>query len=242
MGGAGSSVEDVVSHHEGLGVSFRDCLLERHQVILPEVPLVHDGIAARAPDLVVIGDEMLEGRGHLDVLGVVALQSLDDANRQGAGKEGVLAVGLLVAAPARLPSHVHHGRPEGQADALSVGLHVVDPPFISDRVAHLPEELGIPGGSQADVLRKLRGRDAPSARPAQAVQALGEVGEGLDAQPLDGGSTLAQEADLLLKRQQRDEVVHPLFERQFGVAKGLRREQRYAQTECHQQQYRKRFR
>ena len=221
MGRAGSAVEDVVSHHEGLRMAFRDGLLERHQVVLPQVALIHDRVASGPASLVVVGDEVLEGRGRLDVPGVVALQTLDDGNRQGAVEEGVLAVRLLVAAPARFPPQVHHRRPYGQADALSVGLHVVDPRFVSYRRAHLPQQVRIPGGSHPDILRKLRGRDTPSAGPPEAVQALGEVGESLDAETFDGRRHLAQEGDLLVQGHQGDQVVHPLLERQFRIAKWL---------------------
>ena len=92
MGSARSAVEKVVSHHEGLRVALGDRLLERHQEVLPEVALIHDRLAACPVQLVVVGDEVLEGRGHLDVLGVVALQTLDDGNRQGAVEEGILAI------------------------------------------------------------------------------------------------------------------------------------------------------
>jgi len=70
-------------------------------------------------------------------------------------------------------------------------------------------------------LREGGGRDAAAADPAQTVQSLGPVGEGLDSQPRDSRLDLRQHSDLLLQGQPGDQIVHSPLERQVGIAEWL---------------------
>ena len=75
------------------------------------------------------------------VLGVVALQSGHVGNSHAAGEEGIFAVGLLSAAPARITEDVQIGRPEIQAShnagvSFARVLHVLDAAFDANLRRH----------------------------------------------------------------------------------------------------------
>jgi hypothetical protein len=59
------------------------------------------------------------------------------------------------------------------------------------------------------------------------MQAFGEIRKRFEAQPRDGRLGLPQHGDLLVQGEQRDQVIHSLLQRQFGILEwlggGLRR-------------------
>ena len=103
--------QGVVRRHDALHAALLDRHLEGGQVILKQVVLRHKRRAALTALLVVVGGEVL-GTGHgLQVFRVVALHALDELYGQLPGQEGVLAVVLLVAAPAGVTAHIDGGTP-----------------------------------------------------------------------------------------------------------------------------------
>ena len=81
------------------------------------------------PVLEVVGGEVLAAGGGLEVGGVdgagdaVALHAADEDGGVLAGHRGVLAGGLLPAAPTRVTEHVDVGRPEREPLRLPVVVH-----------------------------------------------------------------------------------------------------------------------
>ena len=91
------------------------------------------------------------------VVGVVALHSGDVGNAHAAGEEGIFAVGLLAAAPARITEDVEIRGPEIEAAAdahvsFARILHVLDAAFDTDLGGHGVNSRRVEGRSQADGL------------------------------------------------------------------------------------------
>ena len=95
------------------------------------------------------------------VLGVIALQARDVRHAHAAGKEWVLAVRLLPAAPSRIAEDVEVGRPEVEAAhdtgvSFALVLHVLDTAFNADLPGHRVDARCVEGCGQADRLGILR--------------------------------------------------------------------------------------
>ena len=108
-----------------------------------------------------IAQEMLGNAGH--TVGLVRLHALDVGHPHPADQVGVLAVGLIGAAPAGVPGNVDH-RAHG-----AVGAH--RPAFLADHPAHFLSELRLPGAGQIDL-----GGEQGTARPGPAAEVLGLQG------------------------------------------------------------------
>src|SRR6185437_7246515 len=108
-----------------------------------------------------------------EVVRVGALHAWEEGDGQAAGEEGVLAVGLLAAAPARVAEDVDVGCPEGEAEELLVlivadSFVVLGASFGGDDLGFAMDKWSVPRGGHADDLREIRS----SARDRDAVVAL----------------------------------------------------------------------
>ena len=134
-------------------------------------------------------------------------------------RNGILAVGLLAASPARVAEDVDVGRPEDEA-LVEVALVARDPAvvhragLVGDAGRDAQHEVGVPRRREADGLREHR---RPSGA-GDAVQRLVPPRELRDAQPIDGRGALDHQRHLLVKREPPDEVVDTRVDREIGVA------------------------
>ena len=183
---AGLVVDVVVRGHHGSGVRLLDRHLEGEE----------EGVVQLAPAQVdgpVIARALAEGvarvvlEGGQDVA-LLALQAAHEARTQHAHEIGVLAQGLLGAAPAHVAGDVEH---RGQA---LVAAHGAD--LASDRARGALDQLGIPGGA----VRERGGKHGRAARheahQALLVRQRGNAEAGLLAQellePVEGTNPLAR--------------------------------------------------
>src|ERR1039458_8041368 len=104
----------VVGRHVGAGAALHECHAERHRVILAQQANIEVGGGAVAAVLIAVGEEVLDQRSGLPVLGIAALNSLDQGRRQGAVEHRILTIAFLRAAPARVSRQVGVGRQQHQ--------------------------------------------------------------------------------------------------------------------------------
>ena len=114
MDGHGNHVPGVVRRHETARPALHPPHAEGDGIVLIKEPLIEIGGGAGAALFVAVGQEVLEQRGGLPVFGVVTLHALDERHGESPGEKRVLAVALLVAAPADVAAQVGVGRPDDQ--------------------------------------------------------------------------------------------------------------------------------
>ena len=205
---AGLAVRAVVSTHDGLDAGLFDQCAERGQVGLPQILLGDDRIEVMAVALGAgVNGEVLGAGGGLQVIGVIALHTLDEADAETACQERVLAVSFVAASPAGIAEDVDVGSPDGQAledVAVAVGAaHIIFAAGLNaDGVADLLHHVLVKGGGHADRL----GEHGSGACAAYAVDALAPPVVSRDAQTLDGGGPAQHLADLLVQGHLRDKV------------------------------------
>ena len=223
----GRAVDGVVGGHHGARAALAHGHLERLRVVLAPQPLVEvrRGVLARV--LVAVRQEVLQERGRLPVAWVVALQTPSERDGQRASVEGVLAVDLLGAAPARVAREVGVRRAYDQAGPLVLPALVEIARLLGLLGRDPPDELGIPRRAEAVGLRELRRRGgiaaAPVARPAlrDTVVAL-DVRRADDAEPWHRRAH-CESVDLLGQGHAPDQVADPFLDRQVGVLEGILR-------------------
>ena len=164
------------------------------------------------------------GTGHgLQVMRVVALQTVHHGHAHLACQVGVLTVGLLSASPTRVAEDVDVGCPIGEAIVLG---HIALPeafveegtPLGAGHVAHAAECLGVEGGSHTDGLRK---HGDLFLGAGHTVERLVPPVVGRNAQPLNGRGIVLHQFHLFLQGEAGDEVIHSLLDGEFGVAEGI---------------------
>ena len=185
-GARGHAVDRVVGAHHRFRAAFGDRRMEGRQVGVhqvtrrdPHVLLVAIGFGAA------VHREVLHRRGHARMPRVRSLQPLDEGHAHARGQRGVLAIGLLAAAPAGVPEDVDVGRPHRQA-AVQAGRAVgtdgapeLGAELDADDFTHALHERRVPGRRQAGGLGKHRRH--VGAR--DAVQAFAPPVVGRDAEP-----------------------------------------------------------
>ncbi len=137
------------------------------------------------------------------------------------GEEGIFAVGLLAAAPARIAEDVDVRRPDGETvvDGVNVvadGLVVFGAGFGGDDGGDLVDERRVPGGGHADGLREHCG----VAGAGDAVEALAPVVVGGNVEAWNGRSGVDELRDLFVECHARDEVVDALLGGKRGIEVG----------------------
>src|ERR1019366_2734750 len=100
---------------------------------------------------------VLRGRNGQVVLWIVALQSGHISDTHAAGEEGIFAVGLLTATPARIAEDVQIGGPEIESShdpgvSFARILHMLDAPLNADLGRHGVNARRIECGSKANGL------------------------------------------------------------------------------------------
>ena len=162
------------------------------------------------------------GRGHhFQIFGIVPLQPGDKGQAHARSEIGILTVGLLPSAPARIAKDVDVRRPYGQAKvdavvAVGDGIGVFGSRFGGDGVSHGMHQAGIPGCGQANGL----GKDGGIAGACHAMQPLVPPGVFGDAQPRNGRRGHGHLGDFLFRRQAPDQVGDALLDGQRRVLKG----------------------
>jgi hypothetical protein len=151
--GVGSSVDGVVGRHQRLRMGLRDNHLPVRQPVLHEIAIVDFRVAVLTSVLDVVDGVVLDGGGELEVVGVVALQTLDVGDAHLSGEGWIFAEDLLDAAPARVAGEVDDGRTvdETVARAGSLGSAVIEgAAFVGHGIGDAVNQGGIPGGSHGD--------------------------------------------------------------------------------------------
>ena len=144
---------------------------------------------------------MLRRGHHLQVFGIVALQTANELDRHAGGEVWILAIGLHAAAPARIAEEVDVGSPEGQ-------------PLVNAALA-AAHEFVVFGA-------RFVGKDGGAAGTCHAMQALVPPVVGWNAQAVDGRRSAQQLRSFLFEGHPREEIVHALFDGLGGVLVGLR--------------------
>src|SRR5271170_2548622 len=141
---------------------------------------------------------VLGGGDGLEVLGVVALQALDELDGHSAGEERVFAVGFHAASPARVAKEIDVGGPEGET-LIDVALAEADEfvvlgaGFIGDGGGYAEDKVAVPSGGESDGLGKHRGATGAG----DAVEALVPPVVGGDIETRDGGRIVHELGDFL---------------------------------------------
>src|SRR5689334_10832766 len=99
--------------------------------------------------------EVLGRRDGLVVMRVVALEAAHERDAEPAGQVWVFAVGLLSASPAGVAEDIDVWRPDRETEVDGVNvvanrLVILGACFGRDRLTHLPDQAGVPGGGHAD--------------------------------------------------------------------------------------------
>ena len=165
--------------------------------------------------------KMLGGGDDFQVMRIVALHALDESHCHAGGKERVLAVSLLAAAPARIAKDVDVGRPEGEAAValmilVAESLVVLGARFGGNSIGDAVHQGGVPGGGQADGLREYGGLSGAR----HAVEGFIPPAVGRDAEARDGGRLVLHLQDFLLERHAGDQVGRALLSGQAGIEIG----------------------
>ena len=203
---AGLAVGAVVCAHDGLHLRVLHQGLEGG-----EVGFLHVLGGSHGVELM---PEALRAGMHGEVLGAggglhgfpVALQAPDVGLAQLRGEEGILAVGLVAAAPAGIAEDVDVGRPEGQPlvdvpVAVAGGGVVLGAALGGGHIAQLLHQGGVEGSGHADGL----GPHGSRAGAGHAVERLVPPVVGRNAQPVNGRRVVAQLAGSLLHRHLADQ-------------------------------------
>ena len=160
---------------------------------------------------------VLGGRNGAEVARVVALHAGDEGHAHAPGQEGIFAVGLLAAAPARVSENVDVRRPEVQAFedvavARAYRLRMLDAAFGADRLGHGVNCRRVEGGGQPNRPGKL-GR----AIHLHAVQRLAPPVVGRNLEARNRASLIHQLRRLFLERHAGHKIIHALFNGQGGI-------------------------
>ncbi len=244
-GAAGFSVGAVVGAHHGLRTALHDAVAEGGKVGFPKVLHAHARVEMVTKGFrTAVRREMLRRGGQLEVLRVVALETLDEGHSHTAREVRILPVGFLAPAPARVTKDVDVGAPESEtmvlaAVALAGELMVLGPGFVRYGRRHPAHQLRIEGRGQRDGLRENSG----DARPAHAMEGFVPPVVFGDVETGDGLGIIDHLGDFLLKGQPTEQVLHALIERKVGVEE---REFRHGSSlmnellECHTKPFRSR--
>ena len=234
LGGHGDVVHSVVSRHVRARPRFH-AHPEGHGIILAQQPLVEIGRTAHAAVFIAIGQEVLHQGGGQIILGVVTLEPAHERGGEGAVQESIFAVALLRSAPARIAAEVRIGcanhQRRGAAATAARGL--VEPArFVAFLGGGFLENLRVPSFAEPDRLNErggLGGIGTIGFAARQPMQTLDLV-VAVDAQPAKrrAGTVTpaevvvgAQDIDLLLRRQQRQDVGDPFLYREIGILEGI---------------------
>ena len=209
LGAAGRfAVDAVVRAHECLDIGFLDGSLEGGQVGLPHVLGIGDSVELMTDGFGTgMHRKVLGAGGRLEVL-ALALQALDEAHAQAGGQVGILAVGLMAAAPAGITEDVDVGAPHGQAlvdVAILMGCLavVLGTGFMADDLGDLLMEIFVKDSSQTDRLGEHRCRTGTG----DAMEGFVPPVIGRDAQTRNGGRVEAQLGGLLLQSHLRNQFM-----------------------------------
>ena len=142
----------------------------------------------------------------------IALQALHIGNAEAGGQIGILAVGLMAAAPAGITENIDVGRPEGEAlvdisVAMGNGSVVLGAALGGGYIAQFLDQLGIKGGGDADGLREAGGH----ACTGHAVKGFVPPVVSRNTQTIDGRSIKAKLACHLFHCHLRNQRFSLLF-------------------------------
>ena len=164
------AVDAVVCAHDGPRLGFLDDVFECREVDFAQRTLGDVGADAQTVGLLIVGREVLERGAH-----ALGLHAGDDAHGLMAGKIRVFGPVFEATAAKRVALDVDAGAENDR--------HFLLDAFLAHGLAHLVDELGIPGAGQAGRRREAGGRHgivqigfAGAGRQgfAQSVRAIGD--------------------------------------------------------------------
>lgn len=107
------AINRIVSGHNRLSVRFDNTILKRSQISLVKIPFAYLCVKLMPQILrAAVNRKMLRCCYKLEVLRVVALNSLDELYAKSAGQVGVFAISLMASAPTGIAENVNVRRSE----------------------------------------------------------------------------------------------------------------------------------
>ena len=218
------SVHTVVGTHHAMHTGLAHKVAEGGQIGVPQVVERRTRIEGMTHTLGTAVHGKMLGTGHgLQVMRVVALQTVHHGHAHLACQVGVLTVGLLSASPTRVAEDVDVGGPVGETVVLGhaalLQILVEEGAALgAGDIAHAAECLGVEGGGHADGLRE---HGDLFLGAGHTVERLVPPVISRYAQPLNGRGIVLHQFHLFLQGEAGDEVIHSLLDGEFGVAEGI---------------------
>src|ERR1700758_4178181 len=117
------TIDGVVGAHDGISMALYDSGAKCGQISVFKV--VGRGIDVEAMTLrlrAAVHGVVFGSGDSLQIVRIIALQTLDEGNAHAAGEKWIFAVGLLPAAPARIAKYVDVRRPDGEPEVDAVNV------------------------------------------------------------------------------------------------------------------------
>ena len=219
----------LVGAHHLLHIGLLHDGAEGREVGLPEVAHRHGSVEAVAVRLrAAVHGVVLRTGVQLEIFAVVALHALHGLDAHHGVQVRVLARRLLAAAPAGIAEDVDIRTPERQAVVPDVAVRLGHAQLVV--VGGVPDGAGLIGDGRVDL--QLLGRVEGGAQRdhlrehghvviADAVAGLIPPVVGGNVQPVHGHGTVHHQADLLLRREQGEEVVRALLHGEIRILEGI---------------------
>jgi hypothetical protein len=149
---------------------------------------------------------------------VVALESGDEGYAKTSGEERIFAIGFLAASPSGIAENIDVGRPESEtvvAAEIVVGNGVVifGAYFGGDDIGDRVDEVGVPGGREADGL----GENGGNARTGNAVESFIPPIVGGDLEARNGGRYVLHLGNFFFDGHARNEIGNALINGERGI-------------------------
>src|SRR5256886_5990189 len=157
------AIQAIVGTHHRSGMPFCDGRPERRQVCLAQIAFSDRGVEPVPLGLGTgVNSVVFRRRDDFQILGIVALQSLDEFDSEPAREVRIFAVGFLAAAPARVAKDIDVWRPEGETIkpapiAVPLGLVILGAGLVRDDSRNAVDQLRVERCSKTDGLREYGG-------------------------------------------------------------------------------------
>lgn len=236
-GASRHAVDLIVGAHQAARLAFLDAAPKRRLEGVGHVLVSHLGIervpVEGAPLLEVVRGVVLAAGGeHEGAVVALGLEAGDVLDGVGGGEGGVLAGGLLAAAPAGVAEDVDVWGPEGEA---GLGGVVHGAGLEGDGAGEGAPEGAVEGGGGEDDLGELGGGGNGAGGEVDAGAVGGDAVEGLgpplvvgEAEAGEGGGVVGEEGDLFGEGEEGEEGVGPGRDGEGGVAEWEGVEARWA--------------
>src|SRR5580698_1640965 len=117
------TVDGIIGTHDGICSAFYDSGAKCREISVPKIMRtgINVGFVASGLGATVDGVVLRSGDGAV-ILGIVALQALDEGGAKRRGQIGVFAVGLLATSPAWIAKDINIWRPDGEPEINGVDV------------------------------------------------------------------------------------------------------------------------